>query len=61
MPSRDIFTRNNIEKAAEAIRREQRRDRETDSAVRRAMLQQGLDEEDLDLRYRLQDRALADL
>lgn len=57
MPSRDIFTRNNIEKAAEAIRREQRRDDEADTRVRRAMLQEGLDEEDVDLRYRLQDRA----
>ena len=61
MPSRDIFTRNNIEKAAAAIRREQARDNQADRRVREAMLQQGLDEEDLDLRYRLQDRALADL
>jgi len=57
MPPRDIFTRNNIEKAAEAIRREQRRDDQADRRVRQAMLQQGLDEEDLDLRYRLQDYA----
>lgn len=61
MPSRDIFTRNNIEKAAGAIRREQARDNQADRRVREAMLQQGLDEEDLDLRYRLQDRALADV